>query len=212
MQNSHPGSTAFVVGIAGGSASGKSGVVRELVRLLAPLKAAVVAHDAYYHDISQLPLEQRLSHNFDHPDALETARMVQDLRRLIAGLHIESPVYDFASNARAAETCSIEAAPVIIVEGILVLASPDLRALMDLRVFVDVGEEERLARRLRRDVDERGRSPAAVRAQHTGSVQPMHDHFVQPSRRFADVVIEEGAQNLPAIKSLCQRIEALRRS
>lgn len=210
MNSRPPEERSFVVGVAGGSASGKSGVVRELVRLLEPTRAAVVPHDAYYYDVSHLPFEQRLSHNFDHPDALETRRLIRDLKRLRNGLPIDVPVYDFVSNARAAETRVVQSAPVIIVEGILVLHEPGLRAQMDLCVFVDVEEEERLARRLHRDVDERGRSRSSVLAQHHGSVQPMHDRFVEPSRHHADVVIREGFQNLTAMKALRRRVEDAR--
>lgn len=198
-----------VLGVAGGSASGKSTVVREVVRRLRPEAAAVLRHDAYYHDLSHLPLAQRIEVNVDHPESLETDLLATHVGALLAGSPVEVPIYDFATQTRSPDRTIVHPAPVIVVEGILVLADERLRAAMDLKVFVHVEEEERLARRLRRDTARRGRSAASVLAQHARTVQPMHDRFVEPSRAHADLVIEEGGRNEAAIEAVVRRLRAL---
>lgn len=198
-----------VVGVAGGSASGKSAVVREVVRILGAGVTAVVHHDAYYRDLSHLALPDRKRVNVDHPDALETDLLASHLGKLLAGEPIEVPVYDFRTHTRSRERVAVEPAPVLIVEGILVLAEEGLRRLLDLKAYVHVDERERLQRRLVRDVRLRGRSPESVRADHLERVQPMHELFVEPSRAWADVVIREGARNREAIAELVRRIEAM---
>lgn len=195
-----------MVGIAGGSASGKTAVARRIVRALGEEKTAIVQHDAYYRDLSHLTLEERRRVNVDHPDSLETDLMVEDLRRLVQGDPIELPVYDYSTHVRLDDRRVVEPAPVVIVEGILVLALARLRRLMDLKVYVHVPEVERLARRLARDVERRGRTPASVREDHEWRVQPMHREFVGPSRAHADVVIEEGGRNADAIERLVAEI------
>lgn len=197
---------SLVVGIAGGSASGKTAVTRRVVHALGEEETAIVPHDAYYRDLSHLPLEERRRVNVDHPDSLETDLMLQDLRRLLAGEPIGLPLYDYSTHVRLEELQLIEPAPVVIVEGILVLALERLRRLMDLKVYVHVSEAERLARRLARDVERRGRTPESVRTDHEWRVQPMHREFVGPSRDHADLVIEEGGQNADAIERLVAEI------
>lgn len=200
---------SVVLGVAGGSASGKSAVVHEIVAALGPEITAVVQHDAYYRDLSHLPLEERRRANVDHPRSLETDLLIEHLEALLGGDPVEMPVYDFSTHTRSDDRVRVEPAPVVIVEGILVLAEERLREHMDLKVYVQVDERERLARRLARDVRLRGRTPESVRADHVERVQPMHERFVGPSRAWADVVIREGGTNRPAIRELVAKVEAM---
>jgi uridine kinase len=203
-------SRTIAVGIAGGSASGKSTVVSELVAHLGDAGTAVLRHDAYYHDLSHLPFEERIEVNVDHPESLETELLVRHVSALRAGEPVEMPDYDYASQTRGAGGILIRPAPVLIVEGLFTLQDERLRPLWDLAVFVATTEEQRLERRIERDGRERGRDRAAVVAQHERVVQPMHDRFVEPSRAVADVVLEGGGHNLTAIERIATRIRALR--
>lgn len=200
---------SLVLGVAGGSASGKSAVVHRVTRLLGSDAVAVVPHDAYYRDLSHLTMTERRQVNVDHPDALQTDLLVEHLDRLLQGRAIERPVYDFSTHVRASSPVTVRPAPVLIVEGILVLAEEVLRKRMDLKVFVDVPERVRLERRLERDVRLRGRTPESVRHDHETRVEPMHARFVEPSREHADVVITGGGRNVEAIRKLVARIEAI---
>ena len=201
--------SSVVVGIAGGSASGKSAVVRRLVEVLGPGRTVVISHDAYYHDLSHLPLERRVEVNVDHPDSLETALLVEHLGALRGGQRVEVPVYDYVTQTRAVSGRWIEPAPVVLVEGLFALFEERLRALMDVRAWVEVSEEERLRRRIARDTAERGRERAEVERLHAGVVQPMHARFVEPTRAHADVVIRGGGDNIEAIRGLADRVRAL---
>ncbi|MDH7515963.1 MAG: uridine kinase [Bacteroidota bacterium] len=177
------------VGIAGGSGSGKTTLARELVERLGASRVVVVMHDAYYKDLSFLPFEERAAANFDHPDALDTALCARHIRDLRAGRTVEQPVYDFASHTRTLQVLRIEPKPVVILDGILILAEPALRELLDIRVFVEAGEKTRFERRLARDTRERGRTPASVFRQWRETVQPMYERFVEPSRPYAHVIL-----------------------
>jgi len=199
--------TVTVMGVAGGSGSGKTTVVREVVRGLAPLPVAVIHHDSYYRDLSHLPREERDRVNFDHPDALETELLVEHLRALRAGQAVQVPVYDFTTHTRTDEVREIRPTPLVIVDGILVLADPRLRDLMDIRVFVHTDPDIRLIRRLRRDIRDRGRSLESVIEQYTRTVRPMHLEFVERSRLHADVIVPEGGHNEVAVEML---VSALR--
>lgn len=198
-----------VIGIAGGSGSGKSTVLRRVVQAFGPRRIAVLDHDSYYYDLSHLPAEQRAGFNFDHPDALETGLMRAHLDRLLQGDGIDKPVYDFSTHSRTDRTTRIEPRPVIIIEGILVLAEPLLRERMDIKIFVDTADDIRLMRRIRRDLDERGRSIQSVLDQYEQTVRPMHIEFVEPSKRMADVIIPRGGHNRVAIEMVLARIDAL---
>jgi uridine kinase len=190
----------FVLVIGGGTASGKSSIVS---RFVAATGAAHLSHDRYYFDAP----EPR-GHDFDHPDALDTARLVADVERLKRGESVELPVYNFASHSRSIDTETMHPTPVLVVEGILVLADPSLAALADLRVFVDAPEQVRFERRLRRDMAERGRSEESVRAQYAETVKPNHDRFVQPSKALASVVLDgtvDLVQNVDELVSLVPR-------
>ncbi len=200
-----------VIGIAGGSGSGKTTVLRRILEAFGPERIAVLDHDAYYVDLSPLPMEARSRFNFDHPDALETDLMRAHLDELLAGRPIEKPIYNFTTHTREAATETVHPRPVIIIEGILVLAEPVLRERMDIKLFVDADDDIRLMRRIRRDIHERGRTIESVLDQYERTVRPMHLEFVEPSKREADVIIPRGGQNQVAIEMVLARIELLLR-
>ena len=196
----------LILGVAGGSGSGKTTVVEEICRSLHPAPVSVIHHDSYYKDLVHLPFEERAELNFDHPEALETSLLVEHLTRLRAGDPVDVPVYDFSTHTRTAEVRRVEATGVIIVDGILVLADPRLRDLMDIKVFVDTDADIRFIRRLRRDIRDRGRSLESVVDQYRSTVRPMHIAFVEGSRTFADIIIPEGGRNQVAIDLLVSRL------
>jgi len=199
----------FVLGIAGGTGSGKTTVAERLVAGLPGRPVVLIDHDAYYRDRSSMPAAERLLINYDHPDAIETELLVEHLTALRAGRAVNIPQYDFRQHVRRAETRPIEPAPVVIVEGILVLADERLRAQMDLKVFVDTDADIRLMRRLERDIEQRGRTFAQVREQYDSTVRPMHLAFVEPSKRFADLVIPEGGENRRALDTIIGHLAQL---
>ena len=166
-------------------------------------------HDAYYRDASDLPPTERAQLNFDHPDSLDNDLMIEHLKRLQAGLSVEIPVYDFKTHSRLAETRHVDPQPVIMVEGILIFADKRLRDLMDMKIFVDTDADLRLIRRLQRDIEERERSPMSVINQYLRTVRPMHLEFVEPSKRYADVIIPEGGFNEVAIDMVATRLRVL---
>lgn len=198
-----------VVGVAGGSGSGKTTVVEEIVRRLSPIPVTVIHHDSYYRDLSHLPREERDRVNFDHPDALETELLVAHLEALREGRPVRVPVYDFSTHTRTGAFLEVRPTPLIILDGILILADPRLREQMDIKVFVDTDPDIRFIRRLRRDLRERGRSLESVVEQYLSSVRPMHIQFVEPSRAHADIVIPEGGRNDVAIDMVVSRLRAL---
>lgn len=191
-----------VIGIAGGSGSGKTTVVRRLMTSLGDDKVSVLEHDRYYRDRSDLRLEERASLNYDHPDSLETDLLVSHVQRLREGADVEAPQYDFARHNRLEATHSVPARSAIIVEGILIFADAPLRALMDVKVFVDADDDTRFIRRLQRDITERGRTVQSVIDQYLGTVKPMHLEFVEPSKRYADIIVPTGGHNDVAIEML----------
>ncbi|MFW5904861.1 MAG: uridine kinase [bacterium] len=198
-----------LVGVAGGSGSGKTSVVRAIVEGLRPDRVAVIHHDSYYRDFSHLRPDTRRNINFDHPDALETELLVRHLERLQRGQPVQVPVYDFTTHSRTDETLPVEPTEVIIVDGILVLAEPELRTRMDIKVFVDTDADVRFIRRLQRDMDERGRSLQSVIDQYETTVRPMHLEFVEPSKRWADVIVPVGGENRVAVDMLAARLGSL---
>jgi uridine kinase len=202
-------SRPVVVGVAGGSGSGKTTVVRELMRGVEPDRVALLHHDSYYRDFDHLSPGDRAQVNFDHPDSLETILLVQHLRELLAGRSVEVPVYDFTTHTRATRTEHVEPREVIIVDGILVLAEPSLRALMDIRIYVDTDADLRFIRRLVRDLEERGRSVESVVSQYCGTVRPMHLDFVEPSKRYADLIVPEGGENRVAVDMLVTKVQSI---
>ena len=200
---------SVVIGIAGGSGSGKTTVQRRVMEAFGPRRIALLDHDAYYRDLEHLDPEARARFNFDHPDALETPLMVEHLDALLAGGSIEKPTYDFTTHSRRAETEAIAPRPVVIVEGILVLAEKELRERMDIKLYVDAPDDVRLMRRIERDLHERGRSIDSVLGQYRRTVRPMHLEFVEPSKRYADVIIPRGGQNRVAIEMVLARVQTL---
>ena len=199
----------LTIGVAGGTGSGKTTVAGALMDACGPENVAFLPHDAYYRDYGHLPFEDRVPINWDHPDSLETDLLVRQLSCLISGLPIEEPRYDFRTYTRMSETQHVEPRPVIIVEGILILAERELRDLLDIKVFVDTDADIRFIRRLKRDVEERARSVPAVVEQYLSTVRPMHLEFVEPSKRYADLIIPEGGYNRVAIDMLVARVKAV---
>ena len=202
-------SRPVVLGVAGGSGSGKSTVVREVARLLGHNLVSVLRHDAYYRDRSDLAFEEREQVNYDHPEALETDLLARHVEALLEGEAVDLPTYDFSTHLRRTETERMEPRPVLILDGILILADESLRGLMDLKVFVDTEEDVRLSRRTRRDMRDRGRSAESVLAQFEATVRPMHEQFVEPCRQFADLLVSEGGYNRPAVDLVVRRVKAL---
>jgi uridine kinase len=196
------GSGPIVIGVAGGSGSGKTTVVRQIVDSLGPDQVIVLEHDRYYRDGNDLPLEERAALNYDHPDSLETDLMVGHLHELRAGRPVELPIYDFSLFARKAERETAHARRVIIVEGILIFTDAELRRLMDVKVFVDTDADTRFIRRLQRDITDRGRTVQSVIEQYLATVKPMHLDFVEPSKRYADIIVPQGGHNVVAIDML----------
>ncbi len=201
----------MVIGIAGGSGSGKTTVAQALMERVGAEHVAFLPHDAYYHDFSHLPPEARARVNYDHPDSLETPLLIAHIERLKAGEPIERPIYDFTRHARAPETVRVEPRPIILVEGILIFAEPALRRLLDIKIYVDTDADLRFIRRLLRDVEERGRTVESVIRQYLETVRPMHLEFVEPSKRYADIIVPEGGFNTVALDMLTARLQALLR-
>jgi len=198
-----------VIGVAGGSGSGKTTVVRRIVESLGDDRVTVLEHDRYYRDRGDLRLEERAALNYDHPDSLETDLMVEHVRRLRDGEAVEVPTYDFARYARRTATEHVQPRPAIIVEGILIYTDARLRELMDVKVFVDTDGDTRFIRRLQRDVAERGRTMQSVIDQYLGTVKPMHLEFVEPSKRYADIIIPVGGHNSVAIDLMLTLLRSL---
>lgn len=186
------GGGPLVIGVAGGSGSGKTTISSSIVEQIGKDHVALVEHDSYYRDYGSLSFEERAKVNFDHPDSLETDLLIEHLRALVAGRSIEKPLYDFTTHSRLPETVTVEPKPTIVVDGILVLVERELRELMDLKIYVDTDADLRILRRLQRDIEERNRSLDSVINQYLSTVRPMHLQFVEPSKRYADIIIPEG--------------------
>jgi len=200
---------AIVIGVAGGSASGKTTVSQQILERIGPQRIAFLQHDSYYCDESYLPLSERAKRNYDHPESLDTPLLVDHLVRLRRGEAVAVPVYDFATYSRRAESRMVAPAPVVLVEGILIFAERNLRELMDIRIFVDTDPDIRFIRRLRRDIFERGRSLDSVVEQYLATVRPMHLEFVEPSKRYAHVIVPEGGRNQVAMEMIISRVHKL---
>ena len=200
------------IGVAGGTGSGKTTVADEIVRRVGPERIVIVNQDRYYHDLAHLEGHERAHHNFDHPDAIEEELLAQHLRLLKAGQPAPLPVYDFARHLRLSEIEWVDPQPVIILEGILILAIPALREVLDVKIFVDTDADLRFIRRLLRDMAERGRSVEGVVEQYLATVRPMHLEFVESSKRWADVIIPEGGFNTVALDLVISRILQMHRS
>ena len=197
----------FVVGIAGGSASGKTTIVQQIREAFGD-SIVVIGHDSYYYAHDGMTYEERSKLNYDHPDAFETSRLIQDVKELKAGKTVKRPIYDYSIHNRSPETVTIHPRPIVLLEGILVLENQELRDLMDLKVFVDTDADERIMRRISRDILERARSIESIITQYRETVKPMHDRFVEPTKYYADVIIPWGGDNTVGIDMLKQYLRA----
>ncbi len=204
-----PTKRPIVIGVAGGSGSGKTTVVREIVNELGPEHVSVIQHDSYYYDRSDVPPSDRAGINYDHPDSLETTLLIEHLRTLRAGQAVDVPVYEFANHRRTAKTVRVEARRAVIIEGILILVDKELRDLMDIKVFVDTDADLRILRRIHRDLEQRGRSFDSVVRQYLQSVRPMHLEFVEPSKRYAHIIMPPSGDNEVAVDMLITKIHSV---
>lgn len=196
----------LIIGIAGGTGSGKTTVVKKLLERLPGNEIVILPQDSYYRDSSDKPLEERLEMNFDHPDSIEWELLVEHLQKLKRGESIEQPIYSYLTCTRATETIPIKPCKVVIVEGILILTSPELRELLNLKVFVDADADDRLIRVINRDIVERGRSVNKVMERYEQTVKPMHLQFIEPTKRFANIIVPQGGNNHIAIDILTKFI------
>jgi uridine kinase len=199
----------LVIGIAGGSGSGKTTVAQAILDRVGADRIAYLQHDSYYKDLTGLPLTLRRDVNFDHPNSLETELLIKHVETLRTLQPVEVPIYDFATDSRTSQTFTVAPRGVIIVEGVLVFVEPELRKLFDVKLFVDADADVRLIRRLHRDITERNRTTESVIKQYEATVRPMHLEFVEPSKRYADVIIPEGGHNIAALDMVVARIESL---
>jgi len=199
----------LTIGISGGTGSGKTTITNRLIDAVSEESVLVLQEDHYYKDLPHLPLEERARQNFDHPDSLDTALLISHVRSLREGAAIERPVYDFTQHRRVTATVHLEPRPALIVEGILVFENATLRNLFDIKIFVDTDADIRFIRRMRRDVRERGRTADSVIEQYMRTVRPMHLEFIEPSKRYADVIIPEGGRNEVGIDLVIQKIRSL---
>lgn len=203
------GGESIVIGVAGGTCSGKTTVSQRILEQIGAQHIAFLQHDSYYYDNSHLPLEERSRQNYDHPASLDTALLIQHVRALRRGDTVDAPLYDFTTHSRQKQTQRVAPARIILVEGILIFAEKELRELMDIRIYVDADADIRFIRRFQRDVEERGRSPHSIIRQYLSTVRPMHLEFVEPSKRYADVIIPEGGHNQVAMEMILSRVRSL---
>ena len=196
----------MIIGICGGTGSGKTTVANRILETVSADEVVFIQQDLYYRNLKDMPLDYRNAANFDHPDAIDNELLANHLKKLNAGEPVELPIYDFRTHTRLADTTPIQAKPIVIVEGILIFAEPRLLEQMDIKVFVDTPDDVRFIRRLQRDIAERGRTLDSVIEQYLATVRPMHIQFVEPSKRFADVIIPEGGHNLVSVDLISGKI------
>ncbi len=209
MTSVNPKSRAILIGIAGGTGSGKTSIAKALTKELGRDEVVVLEQDSYYNDLGHLPPAERMRVNFDHPDSVDFERMRQDLQALLSGRSVDVPIYDYTTHTRKADNRQISGHRIIILEGILVLADAAVRELMDIKIYVDTADDVRFIRRMTRDIKTRGRSFESVVDQYYKTVRPMNTQFVEPTKRFADIIIPEGGHNRVAIDILTTKIAAL---
>jgi len=197
------------IGVAGGTGSGKTTVSHQILARVGSKHIAYLAHDSYYRDIRHLPSDDRRRINYDHPESLETSLLVEHIKCLQSGQSVHVPVYDFSTDMRRDETILVEPQPIILIEGILIFSDRELRELLDIKIFVDTDADIRFIRRLKRDMEERQRSADSVIQQYLTTVRPMHLKFVEPSKRYADVIVPEGGYNWVAIDMIADRIRSM---
>ncbi|MBZ0112923.1 MAG: uridine kinase [Thermoanaerobaculia bacterium] len=209
MSKAPPFDRAVVLGVAGGSGSGKTTVAERILEAVGPDRLAFLSQDSYYRDVDWKSSDQQADHNFDHPNAIDTPLLVEQIAQLRRGEPVEVPIYDFVIHRRRTETQAVQPRRVVLVEGILLLVEPELRELLDFKIFVDTDADVRLARRLQRDIAERGRTMESVLHQYMGTVRPMHLEFVEPSKRWADIIVPEGGENRVALEMVTARLQQL---
>ncbi|MDR0899796.1 MAG: uridine kinase [Lactobacillaceae bacterium] len=199
----------ILIGIAGGSGSGKTSIANKLSEDLKESSLFVISEDAYYKNQDSIPMEQRLKTNYDHPDSIEIDRVISDLKSLKMGKSIQLPVYDYVNHTRSSESLTIEPTQVVIIEGVLLFVDPRVRDLLDIKIFVDTDDDIRFIRRLKRDIAERGRTADNVIEQYLDTVKPMYHQFVEPTKRYANVIIPEGVGNATGVEMIQSRIERI---
>lgn len=197
----------LIIGIAGGTGSGKTTITERIIEQF-PDQITILNQDSYYRAFNDLPFEERAKVNFDHPDSFDWSLLLKQLKNLKNSVPVKSPVYDFKDHSRSARTILKKTAPIIIIEGILIFDNPALRDLMDIKIFVDTDSDIRILRRIERDIEERGRTLPSIIEQYYGTVRPMHIEFVEPTKRFADVIIPEGGHNLIGIDMIIAKIKS----
>ncbi|MBC8081435.1 MAG: uridine kinase [Gorillibacterium sp.] len=197
----------LIIGIAGGTGSGKTTVARSIIKEIGSENAALLLQDNFYRDGSHLTMEQRQRNNYDHPDSFENELLIAQLKLLKSGAAVDMPVYDFTSHTRSSETIRLEPRPVIVIEGIHAMYSQELRDVLDIKIFVDTEPDIRLLRRIIRDMNERGRTLDSIHTQYISTVKPMHDAFIEPSKKYADIIIPEGGENEIGISLITARIQ-----
>ena len=202
-------SKPIVFGVAGGTASGKTTVARAILDAVGASQVAYLPHDAYYRDMMHLPLEERAKLNYDHPDSLESELLIEHIELLLEGKTVQIPIYDFTNHRRTEDTRTVEPSPIILIDGILIFTNPRLRNLMDIKIYVDTDPDVRFIRRLQRDLNERGRSLESIIDQYMGTVRLMHLEFVEPSKRYADVIVPHGGLNRVAMDMVVARLVGL---
>lgn len=199
----------YLIGIAGGSGSGKTTVISKILEIIGDDNTVIFQHDWYYKNNPHLSFDERAVLNYDHPDALETSLLISHLQEIVSGRPVTAPQYDFSQHLRREETLLVKPQKIVIVDGILILGDKQLRELMDLKIFVDADSDHRFIRRMERDIKERGRTRESVVNQYLQTVKPMHDLFVETSKRYADIIIPHGGQNAVAVNLLISKIESL---
>lgn len=199
----------LIIGICGGSGSGKSTVVREVSQLIPKDRLCILAEDSYYKDQSDMPFEERLKIDYDHPSAFDHELMFQQIEELLEGKSIQKPIYDFEQNNRTKDTILVEPSEVIIIEGLMILFEEKIRRLLDIKVYIDTESDLRIIRRILRDIKERGRTVDSVISQYLRTVRPAHFQFIEPSKRYADIIIPEGGHNKVAIELLRAKISEI---
>lgn len=196
----------MIIGICGGTGSGKTTIAKKIIETVGKEKVVLIEQDSYYRNLADMPLDERHQANFDHPDSIDSEMLANHLKRLKLGQPIDMPIYDFKTHTRSPKTERVEPKPVVIVEGILIFAEPKILELLDVKIYVDTPDDIRFIRRLQRDITERGRTVESVIEQYLKTVRPMHFEFVEPSKRFADIIIPEGGNTEIGIEFICSKI------
>ncbi|MDD5765433.1 MAG: uridine kinase [Candidatus Marinimicrobia bacterium] len=202
---------AILIGVAGGTGSGKTSMAKNIVRDFDPRQVVIIEQDSYYHDLSQIPMDARSHHNFDHPESYDFDLLKNQMKSILSGECVEVPIYDYKTHTRAVETISVSGQKIIVLEGIMVLFDPELRHMMDIKVYIETAADIRFIRRLVRDIKQRERSLESVIDQYLGTVRPMHEQFIEPTKQYADIIIPEGGHNTVAVDLFKTKVKSLLR-